>query len=134
MQPAVAAKWYEKNAWVLLTILGAIAAIFSFLEIAGIPDDPACCLYSNSLELFYGRIMGYEMLGIAILGMAISMTAYKKGEKWVWYVTWYFPIYLIVMTVDTYLQGGANWPLYIIFMLVSLAALLLPYRIFFPKK
>jgi hypothetical protein len=38
MQPSVAAKGYEKNAWVLVTIVGAIGIISSFLMIAGVSD------------------------------------------------------------------------------------------------
>jgi hypothetical protein len=133
MQPTVAAKVYEKNAWVLVTIIGAIGVIFSFLEIAGIPNDSSFSL-ANSFELYLAREAGLPLLGYGITGIAISMTAYRKGEKWAWYVLWYLPIYFMVDTALTYQQGGSSWPIAVILLLISLAALLLPYRIFFPKK
>jgi hypothetical protein len=133
MQPTVAAKVYEKNAWVLVTIIGAIGVIFSFLEIAGIPSDPSFS-YANSFERYMAQGAGLSLLGYGITGMAISMTAYKKGEKWAWYVLWYLPLYFILDAVGTYQQGGSTWPIAVILLLISLAALLLPYRAFFPKK
>jgi len=131
MQPTVAAKGYEKNAWVLVTIVGAIGIIFSFLMIAGV-SDAALPAYS-AYTAYIARIGGFSLLGFAIVGIAISLTAYKKGEKWAWYVVWYLPTYFIIETADGYLQGSSTWPIEIILLLISLAALLLPYRIFFPK-
>jgi hypothetical protein len=129
MQPAAAAKVYEKNAWVLITIIGALGVFSSLMMIAGI-GVPTLSGYS----LYIARFGGISLFGYGITGMAVSMTAYKKGERWAWYVLWYLPIYFIVDTALTYQQGGSDWPVSIILTLISLAALLLPYRIFFPKK
>jgi uncharacterized membrane protein len=133
MQPTVAAKVYEKNAWVLVTIIGAVGVILSLLMIAGIPVDPSFS-YANSFERYLSQGTGINLLGYGITGIAISMTAYKKGERWAWYVLWYLPIYFMIDTVLTYQQGGSSWAVGIVLLLISLVALLLPYRIFFPKK
>ena len=132
MQPTVAAKVYEKYAWVLVTIIGAIGVIESFAMIAGIHDSalPAVSGYS----LYIAQLGGISLFGYGITGIAISMTAYRKGERWAWYVLWYLPIYFIIGTALNYQQGGSGWPVIIVFLLISLAAMLLPYRIFFPKK
>jgi hypothetical protein len=132
MQPVAAAKGYEKNAWVLVAIISAVGIITALLQIAGMSGLglPALSGYS----LYLAQTGGLSLLGYGITGMGISMTAYKRGEKWAWYVIWYLPIYFMIYAVADDLQGGSEWPVALILMLITLAALLLPYRIFFPKK
>ncbi len=33
-----------------------------------------------------GRVLGVQLIVIGIMAMAITLTAYKRGEKWSWYV------------------------------------------------
>lgn len=133
MQPIGALRVYEKNAWVLVTILGAIGMVYSLMMLAGIQDDPAFPAYSSS-ALYVARVGGISLLGMAAFGIAISYTAFKNGERWAWYAIWYMPVYFIFITADNYLQGGVSWQLTSLLLLISLAALVLPYRVFFPKK
>lgn len=68
-------------------------------------------------------------VGFAILTMAISSTAYRRAERWAWYAFWYWPIFLAAAALYT-------WPgaLLVPFLIISVLALLLPYRNFFPQR
>lgn len=129
----MAAKGYEKNAWVLVAILGVVGIFFSITMLAGIQIDTKLPQYSSSM-LYLSRMSGWSLLGLSVFGLVLTCKAFRRGERWAWYVVWFLPFYFIVNIADNYMQGGGNWPLYTAFLLVSLAGLLLPYRMFFPKK
>jgi len=79
---------------------------------------------------------GISGVGLAVFGMAVSMTSYRKGEKWAWYVSWYMPIGILAAQLNVYELTGSIMVIYLAaaFTIVSLLALLLPYRQFFPRK
>jgi len=76
------------------------------------------------------RVTGVLFLGLCIIIMAISATAFRKGESWAWYVLWYFPISLGWMTWLLYSHGGSSWPLHMVLSIMALLGLLLPSRKF----
>ncbi len=79
---------------------------------------------------------GISAVGLAIFGMIVSMTSFKRGEKWAWYVSWSMPVGILAAQLNLYLLTGSMMVivLAVVFVLVSLLALFLPYRQFFPKK
>jgi hypothetical protein len=79
---------------------------------------------------------GISGVGLAVFGMIVSLTGYRKGEKWAWYVSWGMPIGILTAQLNVYFLTGSNLVavLAIIFTLVSLLALILPFRQFFPKR
>ncbi len=133
MQATAAAKGYEKNAWILMAIVSIFGLFISIVLVAGIQLDVSFPAFVTD-QVYLARVAGMSILGFALAGLAISYTAFKRGEKWSWYLFWYVPLYLLYSTADNYSQGGGNWPLYAVLMLAALASLLLPYRLFFPKK
>ena len=81
--------------------------------------------------------------------MAISATAYRRGEKWAWYALWSIPAMFIgflalwinagaTLTILALLGGRGvleeGLPIFEFLLTLSLLALLLPYRKFFPKS
>jgi hypothetical protein len=79
---------------------------------------------------------GISGVGLAVFGMVVSMTGFRKGEKWAWYVSWGMPIGILAAQLNVYFLTRSNLVavLAIIFTLVSLLALILPFRQFFPKR
>jgi hypothetical protein len=79
---------------------------------------------------------GISGVSVAIFGMIVSMTGYRKGEKWAWYVSWSMPIGILAAQLNVYALTGSIMVIYLttVFTIVSLLALLLPYRQFFPRK
>ena len=79
---------------------------------------------------------GISGVGLAVFGMIVSLTGYRKGEKWAWYVSWSMPIGILAAQLNVYALTGSVMVIYLAtaFTVVSLLALLLPYRQSFPRK
>jgi hypothetical protein len=79
---------------------------------------------------------GISGVGLAVFGMIVSLTGYRKGEKWAWYVSWSMPIGILAAQLNVYALTGSGMVIYLAaaFTIVSLLALFLPYRQFFPRK
>lgn len=58
--------------------------------------------------------------GMAILGIAIILTGFRRGEWWAWLALWYYPVFFVihVLTLGTVIPDG-------VFAALSVAALLL---------
>ncbi|MCJ7422752.1 hypothetical protein MUP01_00580 [Candidatus Bathyarchaeota archaeon] len=144
-------KVYEKYAWILLFAIGVIFLVSAVPHTLGINTDPETVeriigMTLNELKdsnpgffdlhIFYFRFGGLSDLGFAFFITAISLTAYRKGEKWAWYALWFLPAYFmgsaaITMSIESSLS--LLLPL-TMFVILSLLGLLLPYRKFFPNK
>ena len=79
---------------------------------------------------------GISGVGLAVFGMIISLTSFRRGEKWAWYVSWSMPIGILAAQLNVYMLTASVLVIVlgIAFVLISLLALFLPYRQFFPKK
>ena len=146
-------KFYEKYAWVFFLIIGIMILIGAIPHTFGINTDPALVqnisgktieeleisspLFYN-LYNFYFRGGGLSDLGFAFLLLAISLFAYKQGQKWAWYVFWFIPVYFLAWVVlSSTLPPKSQLlllPPLIVIIVLSLLGLLLPFRKFFPSK
>ncbi|MBO0888937.1 hypothetical protein J2P12_07545, partial [Candidatus Bathyarchaeota archaeon] len=45
---------------------------------------------------------GISGVGLAIFGMIVSATGYRKGERWAWYVTWTMPVGILAAQLNIY--------------------------------
>src|SRR3989442_13204280 len=79
---------------------------------------------------------GISGVGLAVFGMVVSLTGYRRGEKWAWYVSWSMPIGILAAQLNVYALTRSVMVIYLaaVFTIVSVLALLLPYRQFFPRK
>lgn len=73
---------------------------------------------------------------MAVFGMIVAATSYRKGERWAWYVQWSMPLGILAAQVNVYQLTGSVVVIVLaaIFVAISLLALFLPFRQFFPKK
>ena len=143
-------KAYEKYAWILLFAIGVIFLVSAVPATLGIPDPATVeriagmtvneLKVSNpgfyNLYLFYFRFGGLSDIGFAFFITAISVAAYRKGEKWAWYALWVLPAYFIASAAIS-MSIESNLSLLLpetVFAILSLVGLLLPYRKFFPSK
>ncbi len=78
------------------------------------------------------RQLGNFMLGMGVLIMGIAAIPYRRGEKWAWYLSWVLIVIIIIQLINS--NYGYLWQLDFVFLLIVLAGLFLPYRMFFPKK
>ena len=109
----------------ILSATGLTWAQLSFLE-PGVGNFIASTLVDD----------GISGVGLAIFGMIVSATSFRKGEKWAWYVSWTMPAGILAAQLNIYQLTGSITvlALSIVFTLVSLLALFLPFRQFFPKQ
>jgi hypothetical protein len=153
-------KAYEKYAWTLLFIFWALHLVLSARDFfPSLQDFCLGCLpgaqtaIQSSTGMTWSQLAttnpkfasflastliddGISGVGLAIFGMVVSLTSFRRGEKWAWYVSWSMPIGILAAQLNVYMLTGSVIViiLSVVFVLVSLLALFLPYRQFFPKK
>ncbi len=144
-------KAYEKHAWILFFAIGVIFLPAAVSHSLGVNTDPATAeriigMTLNELEvsnprffdlyIFYFRGGGLSDLGFAFLVIAVSVTAYRREEKWAWYAFWSIPAFFMGFAAIGLSIGPS--PSYLLpltlFVILSLLGLLLPYRKFFPRN
>ena len=67
-----------------------------------------------------------------LFGLLITTIAYRRRERWAWFASWYYPVFWTVHLVGG-LPPGKEHVHQIVFIVLSLAGLLLPVREFFPR-
>jgi len=151
---------YQKYAWTLLFVFWALHLVLSVRDFfPSLQDFCLACLPGSQTAIQSSTGMAWSQLattnprfanflasalvddgisgvGLAIFGMIVSLTSFRKGEKWAWYVSWSMPIGILAAQINVYLLTGSLLVIIlgVMFVLVSLLALFLPYRQFFPKK
>ncbi len=144
-------KAYEKYAWMLISVVGVLVFVGGVPHALGINTDPATAegivgmtlselQTSNPLFFdlynFYFRFGGLSDMGFGFLVTVISSTAYRKGERWAWYILWSVPVFFLGSTAITMSIGSSAsglLPYTMSFVILSLLGLLLSFRRFFPK-
>jgi hypothetical protein len=140
-------KWYAKYAWIVIFIFGLLTLIAAPINLLGTPPNPPSPEAMTGLSLSemnakipgilnyissISRQLGNFLLAVGVLLMGIAAVPYRKGEKWAWYICWILPVLLIIQLINS--RGGLGWQADLIFLVVILGSLLLPYRKFFPSK
>ena len=151
---------YQNYAWTLLFVFWALHLILSVRDFfPSLQDFCLACLpgaqtaIQSSTGMAWSQLAttnprfanflasslvddGISGVGLAVFGMVVSLTSFRKGEKWAWYVSWSMPIGILAAQINVYLLTGSLLVIIlgVVFVLVSLLALFLPYRQFFPKK
>ena len=146
-------KFYEKYAWTIFLIIGIIILAAAIPHTLGFNTDPTLVQtisgktidelkISNpmffNLYNFYFSSGGLSDLGIAFFLIMVSIFAYKTGQKWSWYAFGFVPIYFLAfiflsLPLPAESKSSLLLPL-IIFIVLSLVGLFLPFRKFFPNK
>lgn len=75
------------------------------------------------------RLLGAQLMMLAVLGLAVILRPFRRGERWAWYALWCYPAFFVIHIVafGTFVIDG-------IFTLICALSLLVPYRKFFPKE
>ncbi len=111
-----------KVGWVLLAITGAGILVFGL--IVAVWPGP-----SNALFL---RAIGVASVGMGIFGVMITVIPYRRRERWAWWVLWYYPIFWSAHLLGG-LPPGEDHVHQVVFIMTSLAGLLLPMNTFFAR-
>jgi hypothetical protein len=145
-------KIYEKYAWIVLLSVGLLWLVVGIVAVyspEGIFEADAQAVTnlpwtdlkasspeaSNFIIFVYGQ-MGLLKISWSLFILAITLTGFRRGEKWAWYIMLLAPILLVSDAVfSVVFIGDINQVLqFIPITVITMLGLLLPYRIFFPKK
>jgi hypothetical protein len=142
---------YEKYAWVVflgLGLLWLVVGLYSvFLpegvfetDVQSVTNMPWSELKASSPVAADFVIFIYGLLGIlkiswAFFVLAITLTGYRRGEKWAWYTMCSVPVLLVSNALfGAIFTGDVSQTLqFIPITTITLLGLLLPYRTFFPR-
>ena len=147
MTGRITGKAYERHAWILIFAIGLLGLAGSLPSLFGVDLDPARkegiigmtmseLRESNPrfIDLITYSNRGYSLINFAwaILIIAISMTAYRRGEKWAWFAFWSLPAFFLVSAAILLSLGATLMEFVLLPLLVIFSLLGLPYRRFFP--
>ena len=108
--------------WTSLAVVGVAILLFGVI-VAVAPFDNTPFL----------RSIGVASIGMGLFGLLITMMAYRHRQRWAWFALWYYPLFWIVHLVGG-LPPAKDTIHQTLFVVLSLAGLLLPLRQFFPPK
>jgi amino acid transporter len=111
-----------KIAWIALTIVGAAIFVFGLIV----------AIWPGSSNPSFLQAIGAASIGMGFFGVMITVFAYRRREHWAWFALWYYPIFWAVHLLGG-LPPGQDHIHQIVFIVLSLAGLLLPVREFFPR-
>jgi hypothetical protein len=85
----------------------------------------AACFSSDPLE----RADGVALTGMGLFGLLVTLIPFRRRERWAWLALWFYPVFWLVHLVGS-LPPGKDHVHQIVFIVLSLAGLLLPARAF----
>jgi hypothetical protein len=90
---------------------------------------------ATELTRFIFGSVGNLKTSWSLLVLAITLTGYRRGEKWAWYTMWLAPVALVHQGIwySVFLGDFNEMLKYIPIIALNLVGLFLPYRKFFPR-
>ncbi len=70
--------------FVLLSVLSGMIGISTLF----VTDDP--------FPRDAGILIATFAAGMAVLGIAITLTGFRRGERWAWLALWYYPVFFVI--------------------------------------
>ena len=139
---------FQRYAWLVLFALAVLMCLLALYPIFAGPDEAE---FESSTEVVWSelttavpgvadyvsrliRLLGAGYLGFGLLAASIAWTAYKKGERWSWYVLWAMPLTFGLAAIIFFVFEANELGLfYGAAALLAVLGLLLPLRVFFPR-
>ncbi len=107
--------------WIALLVTGLATLVFGLVVmVVGSSDEQ------------YLRAIGAASVGMGLFGAMITVTAFRRRERWAFFSLWYYPIFWTVHLVGD-LPPGRDHIHQVLFIVLSLLGLLLPLSEFFPR-
>jgi hypothetical protein len=142
---------FEKYGWLVYLFLGLLWLVVGLIQVFNpeeLANDEALHITGMSLSeleasfpeatelvrFLFGAV-GMLKTSWSLLVLAITLTGYRRGEKWAWYTMWLVPALLVGQGIfNSVFLGDFNEMLsWIPITSLSLLGLFLPYRKFFPR-
>ena len=110
-----------RMSWIALLVTGLATLAFGIV-VAVLPSSDGQFL----------RAIGAASIGMGLFGSVITLTAFRRHERWAYLSLWYYPIFWTAHLVGNLPPGKDHVHQYI-FIVLSLLGLLLPIGEFFPR-
>jgi hypothetical protein len=90
---------------------------------------------ASELARFIFGTTGVLKTSWSLLVLAITLTGFRRGEKWAWYTMWLAPVVLVHQGLwySVFLGDFNEMLRYIPIITLNLVGLFLPFRKFFPR-
>lgn len=108
--------------WIALLVIGLATLVFGLIV-----------LVFPSPDAGYFRSIGVACIGMGIFGSVITLTAFRRHERWGFFTLWYYPLFWTAHLVGN-LPPGKDHVHQVVFIALSLLGLLLPVSEFFPSS
>jgi len=152
--------FFERHAWKVLLFFGLFMALIglpdlltggSYYEgagasmlqaITGITWEQLEAISPNAAAMidFKVRMGGVQYIFLGLFSMAITLTGFRRGERWAWYTMWLFPLFfalhsLVILRAYQHPEAGTPEPVLsgLAILAITTLTLALSYRKFFPK-
>lgn len=79
------------------------------------------------------RADGLASVGLGLFGGLIALVPYRRLERWAWWALWFYPLFWMAHLLWR-LPPGNDHIHQVVFIALSLIGLLLPLRVFFPRR
>ncbi len=109
-----------KIAWGMLGLVGVATLVFGVIV----------ALLPGPTDTLYLRAIGVASIGMGLFGVMISVFPYRRRERWAWWTLWYYPLFWLAHLLGG-LPPGQDHIHQILFLILSVAGLLIPVREFF---
>lgn len=112
--------WF-RAAWIGLLGIGVVTAAFGLITLVAPSGDDEPLL----------RADGLASLGVGLFGALITFFAFRTRQPWAWWALWFYPVFWLIHLFGR-LPPGKDHIHQIVFAAISLAALVVSVREFFP--
>jgi hypothetical protein len=107
-----------RASWIALLIISVAVLVFGLI-VAALPASDRSA-----------RAIGVASIGMGLFGGAITLTAFRRRERWSWLTLWYYPVFWTAHLVGG-LPPGQDHVHQVVFIVLSVGALVLSRRAFF---
>ncbi len=107
--------------WIALLVSGLATLVFGVVV-----------LFTPSSDEQYLRAIGAASIGMGLFGAMISVTSFRRRERWAFFALCYYPVFWTAHLVGD-LPPGRDHIHQVVFIVLSLFGLLLPIGEFFPR-
>jgi len=107
--------------WIALLVSGLATLVFGVVV-----------LFTPSSDEQYLRAIGAASIGMGLFGAMISVTSFRRRDRWACFALCYYPVFWTAHLVGD-LPPGRDHIHQVVFIVLSLFGLLLPIGEFFPR-
>lgn len=111
---------YLRAGWISLVLVGVAILVFGVVTV----------IVPGTGDVLLMRADGLASIGMGLFGVMITVAPFRRRERWAWFVLWFYPVFWLVHVVGE-LPPGKDHVHQVVFLVLSLAGLLLPVRAFF---